>query len=342
MSFKKCILFILVVSMLAAVVSCSRKNDDKKKDESPTPTPTETEEFNLEPESKEIVGWLWNTNPEDVRIASFNRKYPGYTVDNSIDTGGVWGDKTEVLPKLTSAVVAGTQPDLFQSWIKPVEAYYSNLFMPLDDFFRHDPEYNVKDIDPLALDSLTFNNLIYFAPIEYSAYIFSWHRDLFEDAGLDPDTPPKTWSEFYEFCEKTTTKTSGGALKTIGTDLTYFRWDSWHLAATGEHYVDRTGLNFAWNTPEYVKTFEYIRDLQNTYGGQEKLGDTIWWFMGHNISMAIWSGNSLHPVTKDWDIGISEIPVPDDAKEKYLANNVDAFLGIPKSAKNPRGSMAIA
>ncbi len=338
MKFKRSIVLLLVLAMLL-IPACGKektKDNDKKK----TPVPTETEEFVLEPESNKIVGWIWGTSEDDIRINSFIRKYSEYDfeVDNSTSTGGVWGDKSVVLPNLSAAIATDEQPDLFQSWIKPVEAYYSNLFMPIDRYITKDPEYNVKDIDPLALDSLTFNDQIYFAPIEYSAYIFSWHRDLFKNAGLDSDKPPETWTEFYEYCEKTTAYNPNGSLKTIGTDLTYFRWDSWHIAATGEHFVDRTGLNFAWDTKEYVRTFEYIRDLQKTYGGQEKLGSNLWWFMGHNISMAIWSGNSLHPVTKDWDIGISKIPAPDDVEEEYLASNVDAFLGIPKDAKNPSGA----
>ena len=37
----------------------------------------------------------------------------------------------------------------------------------------------------------------------YSTYLY-WNKDLFEAAGLDPETPPTTWDEVYTMAEQIT------------------------------------------------------------------------------------------------------------------------------------------
>ena len=62
--------------------------------------------------------------------------------------------------------------------------YLSKSFF--DDFFD------------AALDVTTFDDKVYGIPFALSVPVVFYHSDLFEAAGLDPNNPPKTWSEFVE------------------------------------------------------------------------------------------------------------------------------------------------
>jgi len=62
--------------------------------------------------------------------------------------------------------------------------YLSKSFF--DDFFD------------AALDVTTFDGKVYGIPFALSVPVVFYHSDLFEAAGLDPNDPPKTWSEFVE------------------------------------------------------------------------------------------------------------------------------------------------
>lgn len=47
-----------------------------------------------------------------------------------------------------------------------------------------------------GLESTTFDGKVYGVPFALSVPVVFYHADLFKQAGLDPDNPPKTWSEF--------------------------------------------------------------------------------------------------------------------------------------------------
>lgn len=135
MNFKK--VFIILLSLLLLIMAGCKKKEEEKTGATAEVTKEEAEGFDFTPESKKITVWQYGTDPEDTSIVAFCREFPEYTVDNSKGvTAGFWPDKSNDLPTLAGAVASDTAPDLFLcSTYSPIEAFYSNLFMPLDDFF---------------------------------------------------------------------------------------------------------------------------------------------------------------------------------------------------------------
>ncbi len=68
-------------------------------------------------------------------------------------------DRSVDLPKLGSAVASGEAPDIFEARMSPPEAYYSNLFEPIEPYLKADTKFNINDIDPGLLDVTTFNDI---------------------------------------------------------------------------------------------------------------------------------------------------------------------------------------
>lgn len=95
----------------------------------------------------------------------------------------------------------GTAPDIFMT-------SYGNLYSdtiatgyaaPLNDLLDQTYFDDIVD-DVKALVSYEGNYYAYPQLLEPSALLF-YRKDYFEEAGLDPDSPPKSWEELFTACE---------------------------------------------------------------------------------------------------------------------------------------------
>jgi ABC-type glycerol-3-phosphate transport system substrate-binding protein len=72
----------------------------------------------------------------------------------------------------------------------------SGLAYPFNDFLGAEADSFLSDIYPTLLAVTTRENKTYGIPLALSVAEIFYHPDLFEQAGLDPNAPPKTWEEF--------------------------------------------------------------------------------------------------------------------------------------------------
>ncbi len=75
----------------------------------------------------------------------------------------------------------------------------SGLAAPVTDIL---PKEFVNDFYPDVLDSFRVNGQIYGIPLYISPYVLYYNKALFEQAGLDPNTPPTTYEEMLEYAKK--------------------------------------------------------------------------------------------------------------------------------------------
>lgn len=349
---KKICSILVVISLIFSLAGCIKKDPETKKptqEETASAAGQETEvESNdlsfLEPQSKLIVGWA---GMSDAVKNGFIRENPDFEIDITDTLANPFGpDKSMDLQKLGAAIYSNEQPDFMELRMTATEAYYSNMYEPIDRYIKHDPNYNIEDIDENVLDATTFNGIVYFLPDNYTADILIWNKELFEQAGLDPETPPKTWDEYLEMCTKLVTTDSTGRLSSVGVIPLIgiwgaFAWERWHLAAFGQdaHYVDNSRLKFRWDTPEYLETFEFIRNLQELYGGSENLPKENFDFFTGNAGFINWSATHIPVMSMltDFDYGFTTLPAHDKDSKGYIPGGIGCSYGIPKGAKNPAG-----
>jgi raffinose/stachyose/melibiose transport system substrate-binding protein len=99
-------------------------------------------------------------------------------------------------PALTTAMQAGNPPDMFHSWGGGVLAQYvaAGLVRDLTD----DLADVIATIEPSALEPYTINDRVYGLPFDTGMIGVWYNKELFADAGLDPDSPPATWDELLD------------------------------------------------------------------------------------------------------------------------------------------------
>ncbi|HPZ74608.1 MAG TPA: sugar ABC transporter substrate-binding protein [Candidatus Pacearchaeota archaeon] len=99
--------------------------------------------------------------------------------------------------KIISAIASGKAPDLVNMntpWV--IDFVGQNALSPIDEY--------VPDVDkylylPNYWDVTVIDGKSYAIPWYLSPQIMLYNRQIFEEAGLDPDNPPKTWAEIIEY-----------------------------------------------------------------------------------------------------------------------------------------------
>ncbi len=339
---KTFVLFLLVLSLLVFGAACSKK--EKTETDATNGNSTQNDDA-LVPESKNINGMFGyffapgpnDPQPFDTVVEAFSRENPDFTIERS--EGNTTGDFSQDYISLAGLIAANSAPDVFSTCMSAIGGYYTDLFMPLQEYVDIDPEFNTDEYDTQTFKLTSFNDKIYFFPLSYTTQILAWNKDLFEDVGLDKEKPPTTWSEYKEYCERLVKISTTGALEKIGVYPPHFRWDHWHVASTGKHYVDKTGLECYWNTPEFVELLEFARSLSDTFGGMKMIEDGWWWYLMGNVGMGDISADGISSLGgANFEAGIARLPMPDDATEYYSAADCDSYIAIPRTAKNPKGA----
>ncbi|MFD0712712.1 ABC transporter substrate-binding protein [Paenibacillus sp. GCM10027626] len=150
----------------------------------------------------------------------FNKTHENVEVKLTIVPGDAWAQK------MKAAQAAGKAPDITtMSYGNIANAAKLEQILPLNDLMDsavfNDLYDNVKEF-------VTVNGKYYAYPklVEPSAVLF-YRKDMFQDAGLDPEKPPATWAEVLEYGKKLTKKGVFGF--SIAQNAADLGWSSWGL-----------------------------------------------------------------------------------------------------------------
>lgn len=124
----------------------------------------------------------------------------------------------EVDTELNAAQLAGNYPDVFVAYIIFMGTRGTQGdFMDLSEFIE---EWDGRDelADP-AFDLGLVNGKQLGLAFFPGPYVFSYRRDHFEQAGLDPNRPPRTWEELKEYAERLVVRDDNGVVTRSGFDI---------------------------------------------------------------------------------------------------------------------------
>lgn len=104
--------------------------------------------------------------------------------------------------QLSTAFAAGEGPTMILS----SSAYrftYGDYLQDVSDVFDK-TDLDKKDFIQSYLDYCSDDDKTYFVPFQVVGYYMYWNKDLFKQAGLDPETPPANWDEWAKDAAKIT------------------------------------------------------------------------------------------------------------------------------------------
>lgn len=273
-------------------------------------------------------------------IPEFEREFNTGVDIETVD----WNNRME---KLLITTAAGVPPDVYMSGAEHVlELVENGLIAPLDREFSQWADR--RDFLAPTFGSSIWEGVHYGVPI-YTAPRVWWYRaDLFEDAGMSGDQPPRSWSELLD-AAKRLTKTDGQQVIRQGYDLS--RWTGtaspfgklhdfavylWQIG--GELFDDEYQPLFT--SPESIATMEFLFQLKEAVkppgyqvvvpgGGGEALikGAAV-------INLAGgWISSQVHQYAPDQlDVVKAIVPVP--GEKNRVTNIFSDWLGIHAQSTN--------
>lgn len=163
-------------------------------------------------------------------------------------------------------------------------------------------------------------------PFNSSTPIMYYNKTAFEEAGLDPETPPKTWAEMEEFSKKI--MESGAA--ECGFTSTWISWiqtenfNAWHNQAIGTEENGFGGLSarLSVNNPVQVKHWENLKKWADEgifkYGGPVGGDDAKPLFYSGECAITFESSGGRAGIIKNteenFDLGFAMLPYYDDVE----------------------------
>ncbi len=328
--FSLCLVLILALSLLTAC------GDTGSKDNNPPAGSSDAQEIpnSIKPTSKKIVVWMKGDTEEFQKYYDgFLADYPDYELDFQVPA-------TADHVQLIQAVQSGTDiPDAVLVAPRPADAYYTGLYRPLDVYLDNDPNYKREDINPMALAGNTFGGKTYFVCEDLELCCLGWNKKLFREAGLDPEVPPKTYSQFEEFSKKLTKYNSSGEATQVGYKGTIGYWAL--SSAMGRYVTARNGYTVEFDTPEIRKSLEFSKSVPSFYNNKLLTTDDESYWDPKSGHVGLFYVNLKQVSTfinDDLDIGLAPWPVADDyTGEQNICVYSSQQYGIPAAANNPNG-----
>jgi sn-glycerol 3-phosphate transport system substrate-binding protein len=201
----------------------------------------------------------------DKMAADFQKDNPNIKVNPVYS-----GTYQETLVKLITAHKSGNAPVL--SCVLSTDMFTlidDDVIVPYDNFIKSDDDKKwLQSFFPAFMQNSQTGGKTWGAPFQRSTVVLYWNKDLFKEAGLDPDKAPANWAEQVAFAQKLT-KADGGTTTQWGiqvpsTGFPYWLFQGFSTQA-GAILMNQDGNRTAFDKPEVVEALTYWVDLSRKH-----------------------------------------------------------------------------
>ncbi|WP_435168932.1 extracellular solute-binding protein [Falsirhodobacter sp. 1013] len=264
------------------------------------------------PAAAEEISWIYCGDVLDpfheTAIAEWEEKNPDWPI--AVEVVG-WAQCQD---KATTLAAAGTPPAMAYVGSRTLKEFaLSELIVPVPMTEEEKASYY-----PHIVDTVTFDDTQWGVPIAFSTKALYWNKDLFRQAGLDPEKPPTTWAEELEYAKVITEKTGvpGFGLVAKTFDNTVHQFLHWVYTNNGQ-VIDADG-NITLDSPEVLAALEgyaamvpYSEEGPTAYEQNEVRAI----FLDGKVAMIHnGSGAAARLAETDIDWGIATLPLGPEAK----------------------------
>ena len=114
----------------------------------------------------------------------------------------------QMVPKIAQAIASGDVPDLMgMDLIYAPQFASAGQLEDVTDMIGSDPALATASPGHMAV--ATWQNRLYGVPLYADVSALFWNKDLFRQAGLDPEVPPKNLTELHDMAAKITALGNG-------------------------------------------------------------------------------------------------------------------------------------
>lgn len=230
------------------------------------------------------------------------------------------GSYQETIVKALTANKAGTPP--VTSVLLSTDMFTlidEDAIVPIDNFVKTDDDkkWLGSFYKAFMLNSQT-GGKTWGVPFQRSTVVQYWNKELFKEAGLDPNKPPQTWKELVEMGKKLTKTDASGKITQYGVQIPSSGFPYWLFQGlttqNGAILANEAGTQTKYDDPKVIEAVQFWMDLSKTHKihptGIVEWGTTPKDFFEKKVAM-MWTttGNLTNVRTNaKFDFGVGMLP----------------------------------
>lgn len=177
------------------------------------------------------------------------------------------GTYQETIVKALTAHKSGTPP--VTSVLLSTDMFTlidEDAIIPFDDFIRTDADREwLKGFFPAFMENSQTGGKTWGIPFQRSTVVLYWNKEMFREAGLDPEKAPQNWAEQVEFAQKLTKRDASGAVTQWGMQIPSSGFPYWLFQGlstqAGAILANSAGNRTDFTNPAVLEALQYWIDL---------------------------------------------------------------------------------
>jgi multiple sugar transport system substrate-binding protein len=237
-------------------------------------------------------------------------------------------------------------PDIFADGISLPQLVGQNYVAPLDDLMSSDMKNRVQNFK--AMGANWMEGKWYSLPMRGYNFRLVYNKDMFKAAGLDPNSPPKTFAEMSKYAKKLTNpdKKQYGFMLPTGESWIWWIYANQPSYASGHSHLDWKTLKYDFSSAKStLETYLQMKKDGSLYpGGTSMKNDPARaQFSAGSVGMmfaASWDVGVLNdqfPAKNDW--GVAPLPSETGTPQGKTEFNFGSYLMINNNSKVKQAAM---
>ena len=242
-------------------------------------------------------------------IDRYQKDHPGVTIESVFVPGG------DLLTKLQSAITAKQTPTMAISDLVAMPLLTrSGALAPLDDYLKAS-NTNLSDYFPGPLVYGQYQGKRYSLPVSASNLALFWNKDLFRQAGLNPERGPRNWDEMVQFARTIKQKTGKWGLELFTTGGEGTTWQTQvYFWGAGADFLNSDNSAPAFNSAQGQKALQFLVDLIQ----KDKVAPLApWGLFGRGEAAMVMDGSwmtQFFPLQVGFELGTTPFPAAPGGK----------------------------
>jgi len=145
-----------------------------------------------------------------------------------------------------------------------------DAILPFDDLIKTPEDQAwLKSFYPAFMENSQTGGKTWGIPFQRSTIVLYYNKEMFKDAGLDPNRPPANWKEQVEYAQKLTKRDASGKVTQWGIQIPSTGFPYWLFQSlaieNGATLTNPAGTQTYFDKPEVIAALQYWVDLVSKY-----------------------------------------------------------------------------
>jgi ABC-type glycerol-3-phosphate transport system substrate-binding protein len=255
--------------------------------------------------------------------------------------------------KAILATAGGDPPDITGLWVQNIASWAdAGALTPLDELMAQAgesaPEFLAR-YEPAYADAMQYDGHVYAVIATPASLALHWNKRAFRDAGLDPERPPATIAELYEYSKRLTRRDPAtNTLTQVGFLPEDPGWWPWAFPSYFGGALQGPGGEITYDSvAANVESMRWVQSYSELYGVEDlrlfSSGFGLFgspqfpFFAGRTtlVFQGVWLNNYLRQYAPNLEYGVAAWPAVHPGEAPFTLVEGDMLM-VPRGAKHPR------